>query len=106
METGCEAAGDLKSPAICAPCAHCPRPALNLRTSALFQRSPLRIELPAASRYAGAALRAKRTNPAIRDLLSNHLISFPGINLLAADAKKPECDPLPRGDAAYPQAPN
>lgn len=48
-------------------------------------------------------LLAQPTHPAICELLSGHLISYPHPGLLAAYAAKLEREPLPAGDARYPQ---
>lgn len=43
------------------------------------------------------------THPAICELLSSHLIAFPSLELTRAFAEKLTRDPIPAGDAVYPQ---
>ena len=77
----------------------------------LGNRERARLQLDALAQLGRADERAARvrellaqpTQPALCELLSSHLIAWPDRALLADYAAKLEREPLPPGDAVYPQ---
>ncbi len=86
-------------------------PIASRREGPLGDREKARLRLDALATLGRDAERAslvrqllaQPTHPAICELLSSHLIAHPAPDLLAAYADKLEREPIPAGDAVYPQ---